>query len=88
MSVGSHKGSLISITSLFSESAIYFTISDLPIPGAPHIMIGLCNLIQCVSADFASLGETVLFCEPIAASLFLFALAILYTPVKMFIVSL
>jgi hypothetical protein len=50
-------------------------MSDLPIPGAPHIIIGLCNLIQCVNADFASFGETVLFCDPTAASLF-FAFAI------------
>ena len=70
----------MSMTSLPSVSAICFTISDLPIPGAPHIMIGLCNLIQCVSADLASLGVTVLFCDPTAASLF-FALGILYTPV-------
>ena len=61
MSVGSHSGSLISLTSLPYASAICFTMSDLPIPGALHIIMGLCNLIQCVNADFASLGETVLF---------------------------
>jgi hypothetical protein len=33
-------------------------------------------LIQCVNADFASFGDTVLFWEPTAASLFLFALTI------------
>lgn len=40
MSVGSQRAKRISITLLFNSSPIDWTISDLPIPGGPQIIIG------------------------------------------------
>ena len=63
-------------------------MSDLPIPGAPHIIIGLCNLMQCSSASFASLGVTVLFCDPTACLSVCFALAILSIAPRLIVIIL
>ena len=46
----------MSITSRDCSSPICLTISDLPIPGAPHIITGLFSSIQCSSAVIACLG--------------------------------
>ena len=69
MSVGSHKLKRTSITSRPCSSPICLTISDLPIPGGPHMNTGRLILTHLRRLRLASLGVTVRFEEICSAIL-------------------